>query len=124
MKCGVVERSGHHSLNSCTPITPRPSLDHFPAELFPALDTKGARAWDNLSTARARMVLKRGYLFVIFVTFCANVPWCFRGLEQSNHLSQKIAKDAKANLGHRGPRLGQPLDRPSARMVLKEGISL
>jgi hypothetical protein len=42
------------------------------------------------------MVLKRGYLFVIFATFCANVFWRIRGLEQSNHLSQKIAKEAKA----------------------------
>ena len=104
MRCGLVERSGRHSLNSsnsCTPITPRP-LRPFPPGTFSRLGhKKGPRLGQPLHRPRARMVLKRGYLFVIFATFCANVPWCFRGLEQSNHLSQKIAKDAKANLGDR-----------------------
>jgi hypothetical protein len=49
------------------------------------------------------MVLKEGYLFVIFVTFCADFPWCFAcSAEESS--SQEIAKDTKTNLGHKRAR--------------------
>jgi hypothetical protein len=32
-------------------------------------------------------------------------------MSSTNHISQKIAKDSKTNLGHKGAALGQPLDR-------------
>ena len=34
------------------------------------------------------MVLKDGYLFVIFVTFCANVPWCFAGSAEESSFTE------------------------------------
>ena len=84
------------------------------------LDIKGPAPRTTPGQPSARTVLKYGYLFVIFVTFCANVPWSFAGSAEESS-SQKIAKDTKTSFGHKGPAPGTTPEQARARTVLKYG---
>jgi hypothetical protein len=70
------------------------------------------------------MVLKDGYLFVIFVAFCCKFLGVSRA-QPRNHILQKIAKDAKTKLGPKGPAPGDNLSTGRALgWFPKMGISL